>query len=145
MYRKLEYHSSSMKCHILAVFPRTDGIHFVLCDFLSANHISCAGEAIFCSCPLQGLPRNRSKQRDRRYCRDHSLIVFICEVFAEPDYGRRQRSYSGTSSVSLDSGDPLPKPLCRRHSSSHTSLCSRPPSVNRKLSYCYSHYNSTDD
>ncbi|PAV87708.1 hypothetical protein WR25_03747 [Diploscapter pachys] len=73
------------------------------------------------------------------------LAIDQSNEIEEPDYGRRQRSYSGTSSVSLDSGDPLPKPLCRRHSSSHTSLCSRPPSVNRKLSYCYSHYNSTDD
>ncbi|CAD6198716.1 unnamed protein product [Caenorhabditis auriculariae] len=62
--------------------------------------------------------------------------------YDDRDYGGgiRQRSYSGASSVSCDDG--LPKPLCRRHSGSHTSLCSRPPSVNRKLSYAYSHYNA---
>ncbi|KAK6012588.1 hypothetical protein OSTOST_22240 [Ostertagia ostertagi] len=53
-------------------------------------------------------------------------------------------SYSGTSSVSVTSEDYLPKPLCRRHSVSHNSLCSRPPSVNRKYSYAYSHYNACD-
>ncbi|CAI4221298.1 unnamed protein product [Auanema sp. JU1783] len=56
----------------------------------------------------------------------------------------RQRSYSGASSdVYVE--DYLPKPLCRRHSSSHGSLCSRPPSVNRKLSYCLPHTNAPDD
>ncbi|EFO91512.1 hypothetical protein GCK72_005818 [Caenorhabditis remanei] len=58
----------------------------------------------------------------------------VCEAF-------RQRSMSGASSASLQDDTTLPKPLCRRHSS-HTSLCSRPPSVNRKLSYVFSHYNS---
>ncbi|EYC22846.1 hypothetical protein Y032_0016g2985 [Ancylostoma ceylanicum] len=58
--------------------------------------------------------------------------------------GKRQRSYSGASSVSVTSEDYLPKPLCRRHSVSHNSLCSRPPSVNRKYSYAYSHYNACD-
>ncbi|XGW12887.1 hypothetical protein V3C99_013494 [Haemonchus contortus] len=57
---------------------------------------------------------------------------------------KRQRSYSGASSVSVTSEDYLPKPLCRRHSVSHNSLCSRPPSVNRKYSYAYSHYNACD-
>ncbi|VDP07013.1 unnamed protein product [Heligmosomoides polygyrus] len=60
------------------------------------------------------------------------------------DYSKRQRSYSGTSSVSVTSEDYLPKPLCRRHSVSHNSLCSRPPSVSRKYSYAYSHYNACD-
>ncbi|VDM71965.1 unnamed protein product [Strongylus vulgaris] len=57
---------------------------------------------------------------------------------------KRQRSYSGTSSISVTSEDYLPKPLCRRHSVSYNSLCSRPPSVNRKYSYAYSHYNACD-
>ncbi|CAI5442087.1 unnamed protein product [Caenorhabditis angaria] len=66
---------------------------------------------------------------------------FIREAF-------RNRSYSGASSISCQgiedysgqTSSSLPKPLCRRHSNSYTSLCqSRPPSVNRKLSYCYSH------
>ncbi|CAO4366131.1 unnamed protein product [Caenorhabditis nigoni] len=57
----------------------------------------------------------------------------VCEAF-------RQRSMSGASSSSFQDESTLPKPLCRRHSS-HTSLCSRPPSVNRKLSYVFSHHN----
>uniref|UniRef100_A0A1I7XQ71 Conserved plasma membrane protein n=1 Tax=Heterorhabditis bacteriophora TaxID=37862 RepID=A0A1I7XQ71_HETBA len=60
------------------------------------------------------------------------------------DGAHRQRSYSGASDMSMASEDYLPKPLCRRHSSSHNSLCSRPPSVNRKYSYAYSHYNAND-
>ncbi|VDN29252.1 unnamed protein product [Cylicostephanus goldi] len=60
------------------------------------------------------------------------------------DSVKRQRSFSGASSISVTSEDYLPKPLCRRHSASYTSLCSRPPSVNRKYSYAYSHYNACD-
>lgn len=56
------------------------------------------------------------------------------------DCVKRQRSCSGASSVSVTSEDYLPKPLCRRHSVSYNSLCSRPCSVNRKYSYAYSHH-----
>ncbi|CAI2330401.1 unnamed protein product [Caenorhabditis sp. 36 PRJEB53466] len=57
---------------------------------------------------------------------------FVCEAF-------RERSMSDLSN-SINDDAYLPKPLCRRHSSL-SSLCSRPPSVNRKLSYAFSHYN----
>lgn len=59
---------------------------------------------------------------------------------------RRHRLNSGASDISITSDDCLPKPLCRRHSGSHTSLChSRPPSVNRKMSYVYSHQSAVSD
>ncbi|CAL2033708.1 hypothetical protein CAEBREN_21591 [Caenorhabditis brenneri] len=92
-----------------------------------------------------------------------SLIVIIGRIFSTPvdykhyfdlsrhgglDFDResiseafRQRSMSGGSNSSLPDDTTLPKPLCRRHSSL-TSLCSRPPSVNRKLSYVFNHHNS---
>ncbi|GMS85567.1 hypothetical protein PENTCL1PPCAC_7742, partial [Pristionchus entomophagus] len=61
----------------------------------------------------------------------------------------RLRSYSGTSTVSSNGEELLPKPLCRRHSSS-SSVCgamtcnaSRPPS--RKLSYSYSHKSASHE
>lgn len=59
---------------------------------------------------------------------------------------RRHRLNSAASDISITSDEYLPKPLCRRHSGSHTSLChSRPPSVNRKLSYAFSHQNAVSD
>ncbi|GMT16555.1 hypothetical protein PFISCL1PPCAC_7852, partial [Pristionchus fissidentatus] len=59
----------------------------------------------------------------------------------------RLRSYSGASSISSNGEEILPKPLCRRHSSSSSvcgvMTCSRPPS--RKLSYSYSHKSASHE